>query len=80
MSKKQKEKLEKKIEKETKKDIKKNYKIGIEYYEKVEDKTEWKLEKCRTKIIDKLNKIWYKRTSKKILLVLLFLCQIKFNA
>ena len=33
-------KIKKKNEKKIKKDIKENYKIGIEYYEKVENKTE----------------------------------------
>ena len=34
------DKIKKKNEKKAKKNIKENYKMGIEYYEKVEDKTE----------------------------------------
>ena len=37
MSEKKADKLTKKNEKKTKKDIKENYKMGIEYYEKVDD-------------------------------------------
>ena len=40
MSEKKADKLKKKNEKKAKKNIKENYKIGIEYYEKVEEKTE----------------------------------------
>ncbi len=40
MSEKKVDKIKKKNEKKTKKDIKENYKMGIEYYEKVEDKKE----------------------------------------
>lgn len=40
MSEKKANKIKKKNEKKTKKNIKENYKMGIEYYEKVEDKTE----------------------------------------
>lgn len=40
MSEKKADKIKKKNEKKTKKNIKENYKMGIEYYEKVEDKTE----------------------------------------
>lgn len=40
MSEKKADKIKKKKEKKTKKDIKENYKIGIEYYENVEDKKE----------------------------------------
>ena len=34
------DKIKKKNEKKTKKNIKENYKMGIEYYEKVEDQRE----------------------------------------
>jgi len=40
MGEKKADKLKKKNEKKAKKNIKENYKIGIEYYEKVEEKTE----------------------------------------
>ena len=40
MSEKKADKIKKKNEKKAKKDIKENYKIGIEYYENIEDKTE----------------------------------------
>lgn len=40
MTEKKADKIKKKNEKKTKKNIKENYKMGIEYYEKVDDKTE----------------------------------------
>ena len=40
MSEKKEDKIKRKNEKKTKKNIKENYKIGIEYYENVEEKTE----------------------------------------
>ena len=40
MGEKKADKLKKKNEKKVKKNIKENYKMGIEYYEKVEDRKE----------------------------------------